>query len=66
MRALRIACGVAILFITLAYAHLMHHHLLHASTQDHADPVFWVLVFLALGAGILSLIGAVLLLQRSR
>jgi hypothetical protein len=64
MRILNISSGIAVLFTTLAYAHILHHHLMHASPDDHHSPLFWLAIFLALAAGILSLIGALLLLKR--
>jgi hypothetical protein len=64
MRALHISSGICVLFTTLAYAHILHHHLSHASSDDHRSPLFWLAVLLALAAGILSLIGGILLLKR--
>jgi hypothetical protein len=66
MRFLNILCGIAVLFTTLAYAHLLHHHFLHASREDHLSLGFGAGMFAALCAGILSFIGAILLLKRPR
>jgi H+/Cl- antiporter ClcA len=64
MRVLSISSGIAVLFTTLAYAHILHHHFFHASSDDLRSPLFWLAILLALAAGILSFIGAILLLKR--
>jgi len=64
MRALRIACGVSVLFTTLAFAHLLHHHSTHAGPGDFHDPIFVIAFVAAVAAGVLSFIGAILLLMR--
>jgi hypothetical protein len=64
MRILKISSGIAVLFTTLAYAHLLHHHFIHASSVDYHNPLFWLAILLAFAAGILSFIGGVLLLKR--
>ncbi len=66
MRALNILCGLCVLFTTLAFAHIMHHHIVHASHQDFHTPLFWVLVLSTGATGILSLVGGILLLKRPR
>jgi hypothetical protein len=66
MKMLRICCGVAVLFTTLAFAHLLHHHALHASSGDFRNPVFVLIFAAAVVAGILSLIGGCILLKPSR
>ena len=66
MKILRICCGVAVLFTTLAFAHLLHHHVLHASASDFRNPVFVLVFAAAVAAGILSLIGGCLLLKPNR
>jgi len=66
MKILRICCGVAILFTTLAFAHLLHHHVLHASAADFHNPVFVLSFVAAVAAGILSLIGGCILLNPNR
>ena len=66
MRVLNILCGISVLFTTLAFGHIMHHHLVHASHEDFHTLLFWALVLLAACTGILSLIGGILLLKRSR
>lgn len=64
MRILNILCGAAVLFTTLAYGHIMYHHLTHASTQDFHNPFFLPFACFFGVVGILSLIGAILLLRR--
>lgn len=61
MRPLNIFCGIAVLFTTLAYAHLLHHHI---SGAGQGDLVFWGLMVPAIAAGILSFVGGILLLKR--
>ena len=66
MKILRICCGVAVLFTTLAFAHLLHHHVLHASAADFRNPVFVLVFAAAVAAGMLSLIGGCILLKPNR
>ncbi len=66
MKVLRICCGVSVLFTTLAFAHLLHHHVHHASAADFRNPVFLLIFVAAVAAGILSLIGGCILLKPSR
>jgi hypothetical protein len=64
MRILNILSGIAVLFTTLAYGHLIHHHFTHASHHDLHGPLFLTGMAVAVAAGVLSLIGACLLLKR--
>jgi hypothetical protein len=64
VRALNITCGIAVLFITLAYVHLLHHHFEHATHEAHHDPIFLLSIGAAGAVGIFSFIGAILLLRR--
>jgi len=64
MRALNILCGISVLFTTLAFFHIMHHHVGHASHEDVHTLLFWALVLGTGAAGILSFIGGILLLKR--
>jgi hypothetical protein len=64
MRILNKVSGVAVLFTTLAYGHLLHHFFVHASHEDYHNPLFWMAIIAALGAGIFSFIGACVLLKR--
>jgi hypothetical protein len=63
MRILNILSGIAVLFTTLAFGHIMHHHLMHAG---RGDPVFWALFTLAVVVFIFSFMGGCLLLRRNR
>jgi hypothetical protein len=63
MRILKFSCGVAVLFTSLAYAHLLHRYIIGA-TQDH--PISWAMMVPAMCTGILSFVGAFLLLKTSR
>lgn len=66
MRALNILSGVAVLFTTLAFGHLLHHHLgiaLHDAGHGFA---FWAATALAGVVGIFSFVGACLLLRQGR
>jgi hypothetical protein len=65
MRALNTSCGIAVLFTSLAYAHLVHHHLINAPHEAHHDPIFLVSLVAAAIAGVLSFVGAFLLLKRN-
>jgi len=66
IRALNILCGISVLFTTLAFGHIMHHHMVHASHEDFHTLLFWALVLSTGAAGILSVIGGILLLKRPR
>jgi hypothetical protein len=64
MRILNIVSGVAVLFTTLAYVHLVHHHFRQALAEAHHSAPYWAAFLPALAAGILSLLGGILLLKR--
>ena len=64
MRSLSILSGISVLFTTLAFFHIMHHHIGHASHEDFHSLFFWPLVLGTGAAGILSFIGGILLLKR--
>jgi len=66
MRVLNITCGMAVLLTTIAFAHLLQHHFINASSTDLHDPTFVVLFATAVGVGILAVVGGFLLLKRSR
>jgi hypothetical protein len=66
MRILNIASGISVLFTTLAYAHLLHHHLVHSLSDAAHSPIFWAAYVTAVAAGILAFIGGCLLLKRIR
>jgi predicted lysophospholipase L1 biosynthesis ABC-type transport system permease subunit len=66
LRILNILCGISVLFTTLAYAHLLHHHLFHIAPDFHPGAAFWAASIPAVAAGILAFIGGCLLLKRTR
>ncbi len=66
IRALTIACGISALLSTLAFCHIMHHHLVHASHLDFHTLLFGALALLAVSTGILSSIGGILFLKHPR
>ena len=65
MRIVSILSGLAVLFTTLAFGHLLHHFYVNAGEAAHSPPF---LVGMAIGVvvGIFSFIGACLLLRRGR
>jgi hypothetical protein len=65
MRILNILSGLAVLFTTLAYAHLLHHYYLNAGEAAHSPP-FLAGMGIGIVVGIFSLIGGCLLLRRGR
>jgi purine-cytosine permease-like protein len=66
MRILTIASGLAVLLTTLAFGHLLHHYIIHASSENLHSPAFLASFAAALVAGVLSFIGGCLLLRRGR
>jgi F0F1-type ATP synthase membrane subunit c/vacuolar-type H+-ATPase subunit K len=64
MRTLNIVCAVAIVLTTLHLGHGMHHFFAEASPGDLQNPLFWTGLVTAAAVGILSLVGAFLLLKR--
>ena len=67
MRILNILTGLAVLFTTLAYAHLLHHYYsVSASLGDVHNPAFVAGMVAGAIVGVFSLIGAGLLLRRGR
>jgi hypothetical protein len=66
-RALYIASGIAVLSTTLAFAHLMEHHIAH-EISAHSENLTQCLIAAALSAlvVVLSLIGAYFLLTARR
>jgi len=40
MRILNILSGLAVLFSTLAFAHLLHHYYINAGEAAHSPPFF--------------------------
>jgi hypothetical protein len=66
MRILNILCGLAVLFTTLAFTHLLHHHFLGASHEDVHNPASLAGMAVLVVVGVLSFIGGCLLLRRGR
>jgi amino acid transporter len=66
MRILNILSGIAVLFTTLAFAHLLHHFSTHAPHESFRDPAFLGGMAAGVVVGIFSFIGACLLLRRGR
>jgi hypothetical protein len=65
MRILNILSGLAVLFTTLAFAHLLHHYFLNAGEAAHSPP-FLAGMGIGVVVGVLSLIGGCLLLRSGR
>jgi hypothetical protein len=65
MRIVSILSGLAVLFTTLAFGHLMHRYFVNAGEAAHSPP-FLVGMAIGIVVGIFSLIGACLLLRRGR
>jgi hypothetical protein len=66
MRILTFASGLAVLFTTLAFAHMIHHILTVQVRGNAPTDGFWIAIVAACGVGILSLIGGCLLIRRAR
>jgi hypothetical protein len=66
MRILNILSGLAVLFTTLAFAHLLHHHFLGASHDGVRSPAFLAGMAILVVVAVLSFIGGCLLLRRGR
>jgi hypothetical protein len=65
MRILYILSGLAVLFTTLAFAHLLHHYYLNAGEAAHSPP-FLAGTGIGIVVGALSFIGGCLLIRRGR
>jgi hypothetical protein len=65
MRIVNILSGLAVLFTTLAFAHLLHHHFLHAGEGAHSA-TFLAGMVICVAVGVFSFIGGCLLLRRGR
>jgi hypothetical protein len=66
MRVLNILSGVAVLFTTLAFGHLLHRYVVVALQDGVPGPSFWIGISTAGVVGIFSFIGAVMLLRSGR
>jgi pantoate kinase len=65
MRIVYILSGLAVLFTTLAFAHLLHHYFLNAGEAAHSPP-FLAGMGIGVVIGIFSVVGGCLLLRRGR
>jgi hypothetical protein len=65
MRILNILSGPAVLFTTLAFAHLRHHYFSNAGEAAYSPP-FVAGMGIGVVAGIFSFIGGCLLIRRGR
>jgi hypothetical protein len=65
MRVVNIVSGLAVLLTTLAFGHLLHHHLMNAGEAAHSVS-FVVGMITCVVVGIFSFIGGCLLLRRGR
>jgi hypothetical protein len=65
MRIVNILSGLAVLFTTLAFGHLLHHYCLNGGEAAHS-PQFLVGMAIGVVVGVFSLIGGCLLLRRGR
>src|ERR1700675_4043865 len=63
MRIVSILSGLAVLFTTLAFGHLLHHYFVNAGEAAHSPP-FLAGMAIGIVVGIFSLIGGCLLLTR--
>ena len=65
MRIVSVLSGLAVLFTTLAFGHLLHHFYTNAGEAAHSPP-FLVGMVVGVVVGIFSFIGGCLLLRRGR
>ena len=65
MRILNILSGLAVLFTTLAFAHLLHHYFLNAGEAAHSPP-FLAGMGIGVLVGVFSFIGGCSLIRRGR
>ena len=63
MRILNIACGVAVLLLTVHFTHFLHHFLRHSPSHS---PAFWAGMVAATVVWGFSFVGGCLLLRRGR
>jgi hypothetical protein len=66
LRILNILSGVAVLLTTLAFAHLVHHFFSQSPHDARYNPVFSIGFTAAILVGLLSFLGACLLLRSVR
>jgi hypothetical protein len=65
MRIVSIWSGLAVLFTTLAFGHLLHHYFVNEGEAAHSPPFLAGMIIGGI-VGIFSLIGGCLLLRRGR
>ncbi len=65
MRIVNILSGLAVLFTTLAFGHLLHRYFVNAGETAHSPP-FLAGMIIGIVVGIFSFIGGCLLLKRGR
>jgi hypothetical protein len=65
MRIVNILSGLAVLFTTLAFGHLLHHYFLNAGEATHS-PLFLTEMAIGVVVVMFSFIGGCLLLRRGR
>lgn len=65
MRIVNILTGLAVLFTTLAFGHLLHQYFLNSGETAHSPP-FLAGMGIGVIVGIFSFIGGCLLLRRGR
>ena len=63
MRTLQILSGIAVLLLALHFVHVLHHFFVET---PHDNPIFWAGMATAVVVEVLSFIGALMLLKRSR
>jgi hypothetical protein len=63
MRILSILSGIAVLLTTIAYAHLLHHHLMNSFSENLHNAAFLAGWTAGAVVGVFALIGGCLLLK---
>jgi hypothetical protein len=66
MRILNIVTGLAVLFATLAFGHLLYHFSTHAAADDFHNPIFLAGMTIGGIIWLLSFVGGCLLLRAGR
>jgi hypothetical protein len=66
MRILHIVTGLAVLFATLAFGHLLYHFSTHGAAEDLHNPIFLAGMTLGVIIWVLAFIGGCLLLRHGR
>jgi hypothetical protein len=66
MRILSILSGIAVLFTSIAFLHLLHHYYLGASPENLHSLWFWASFVFGAAVELLAFIGGCLLVTRGR